>query len=87
MPEEKGEHIDYQKGFNEGYIIAKHMPELSNELSKIKSDSPRMEGLRDGREQFSLEKEKLHIPAWLKEDTTKNTPHIPPKDRDREHER
>lgn len=87
MPEEKGEHIDYQKGFNEGYIIAKHMPELSNELSKIKSDSLRMEGFRDGREQFSLEKEKFHTPAWLKEDTRQISHHSPPKDRNQDKER
>lgn len=87
MLEEKDEHIDYQKGFNEGYIIAQHMPELSDELSKVKSDSPRMEGFRDGHEQFSLEKDHVHVPAWLKEETIKDSPHIPPKDRDREHER
>lgn len=87
MPDEKDEHINYQKGFNEGYIIAQHMPELSSELSKMESESPRMEGFRDGHQQFTLEQEKVYIPAWLKEDMVKDSPHIPPKDRDREHER
>lgn len=87
MGQKKDENIDYQKGFNEGYIIAQHMPELSNELAKLKNDSPRVEGFRDGHQQFALEKVKDYRPAWIKEDTAKDTPHIPPKDRDREHER
>jgi len=87
MREEKEEHIDYQKGFNEGYIIAQHMPELSNELAKVKSESPRMEGFRDGHQQFALEKVKDYRPAWIREDAAKDTPQVPPKARDREHER
>lgn len=45
------------KGFNEGYLLAQHMPELLEKLANIKSDSPRMLGIQDGRREFLIEKE------------------------------
>ena len=58
-PEDK-----YQQGFNEGYIITKHLPDLSDSLAAIESENPRLEGFRDGREEFVLEKikEKQQLP-------------------------
>lgn len=39
---------DFIKGFNNGYIIAKHAPVLSDHLSKIESEAPRIEGVQQG---------------------------------------
>lgn len=46
----------YQQGFNDGYLIAEHMPELSENLSSVKNDTPRITGMQDGRRQFVLER-------------------------------
>ena len=46
---------EYLKGFNEGYLIGKHLPDVSNSLSRIESHSPRIEGFRDGQQQLILE--------------------------------
>jgi hypothetical protein len=45
----------YQTGFNEGYLIAKHEPDLSDKLATMKSDTPRIDGIQDGRREFILE--------------------------------
>jgi len=58
---------DYQKGFNEGYLIAFHLPALANSISRITNQTPRFEGLRDGQKQFILEQAKDQLP-WLKRD-------------------
>jgi hypothetical protein len=64
-------HPDYQKGFNEGYSIAKLAPEIAETLSKAQTQSERMKGFKDGRKEFLLEKEKAKdlMPGWLKDDT------------------
>jgi len=55
MDNNSKENIEYQKGFNEGYLVAQHLPELSNSLAKIESTSPRIEGFHDGHQQLLLE--------------------------------
>lgn len=60
---------NYLKGFNNGYILSKYSPELAEKLSQVKSESPRMEGFRDGRTEFV--NEKSHYPQWLKRDFSK----------------
>ncbi len=77
----------YQKGFNEGYIIAKHLPDLSNELAKVEPTTPRIEGFHDGRTQFVLEQTKEHRPAWMNPDRHIGTEHDKIKDRGKEPER
>ena len=59
----------YQKGFNEGYIIAKHIQNFS-----FKSNAPgmRTEGFVDGQKQFILERDKTRLPDWLKSNSNKN---------------
>jgi hypothetical protein len=47
---------DFQKGFNDGYIIAKHLPELADQLAKVESISPQIEGFKNGRIEFLAEK-------------------------------
>ena len=72
----------YTKGFNEGYVIAEHLPDLAHDLSKIESASPRMEGFRDGRRQYVLEQTKERPPAWL--DAGRDREQNPTKDQERE---
>lgn len=71
---------DYVKGFNEGYLITKHMPELSKSLASAMVMLTRSEGFKDGKKQFEIElekgkdnvKEKDNTPNWLKPDRLKN---------------
>lgn len=60
----------YQKGFNEGYTIAKYLPELGEQLAKATGDSERSLGFQDGQKQLILEQSKEKYPAWLKGDRT-----------------
>lgn len=53
---------EYIKGFNEGYLISKNLPDLSNKLSKTDLSDSRGQGMRDGIEQFNLEKSFEKIP-------------------------
>lgn len=69
MADDQTSEAKYQKGFNEGYLISKHEPDLAEKLSQVKSDNPRMEGFLDGRNEFI--QEKAHYPQWLKRDFAK----------------
>jgi hypothetical protein len=56
----------YKQGFNEGYIIAKHLPDLSDTLATVASTAPRIEGFQDGRKQFVLEQVRDRRREWAK---------------------
>ncbi|MGN8037832.1 hypothetical protein ACTJJ0_22260 [Chitinophaga sp. 22321] len=60
-------HPDYIKGFNEGYTLAKHMPDLSEKLPTSLGSSERGQGFKAGRDQYILELEKQR-PSWLRKD-------------------
>lgn len=45
----------YVKGFNDGYIIAEHKPELATQLKSLQQDGPWFEGFRDGHSAFRQE--------------------------------
>jgi hypothetical protein len=49
----------YQQGFNEGYVLAQYVPEIADFFAEIDSAEPRLEGLRDGREEYVLEIEMI----------------------------
>lgn len=57
----------YCTGFNEGYLVTQHYPELSASMSQIEIDLPRMEGFRDGRDQMLTEQAKEYQPKWLRD--------------------
>lgn len=65
-------HPDYQKGYNEGYILKKYMPEVADKLAEAAGNSPRGAGFRDGREQFIAEAKESRLPAWLRSDRLSN---------------
>lgn len=67
MEENTEPHPDYIKGFNEGYTLAKHMPELSEKLPVSLDETERGQGFKDGRDEYILEKEKQR-PSWLRKD-------------------
>lgn len=74
MDDEKIEMIEteYLWGFNRGYMIAEHLPDLAASLRGIKSDAPKIVGLRDGVDEFLKEKDKAMLPDWLKNDAFKS---------------
>lgn len=47
----------YLRGFNDGYIIAEHMPEVVKALADVKEKTPHVEGFLDGAKQYSLDVE------------------------------
>ena len=77
----------YIKGFNEGYIITKHLPEVSDCIVQVQSESPRLDGFRDGRKQLVLEKIAERHKTPLKTEQNKDIRQEPRKDRDLEPDR
>jgi len=77
----------YIKGFNEGYIITKHLPEVSDCIVQVQSESPRLDGFRDGRKQLVLEKIAEQHKTPLKTEQNKDIRQEPRKDRDLEPDR
>ncbi len=82
MSEQQQYEADYKQGFNEGYIIAQHLPDLSDQLAQVESEAPRIEGLKDGGKQFVLEQVKTNRPKWMQHDTHKPDKTTPDKNKD-----
>lgn len=61
-------HEQYISGFNQGYLLARHLPELAEKLTKIEGKSDRVLGMKEGIEQYVLEQSKDRTPDWLKKD-------------------
>ncbi|PKK36805.1 hypothetical protein BWI96_10570 [Siphonobacter sp. SORGH_AS_0500] len=82
--EEEPIHPDYIKGFNDSYLLAQHLPELAEKLSAIQGNSPRLQGMREGRQQYLSEQVKAKMPSWLQEDrlSKSNPSSSPSKTRD-----
>lgn len=87
MEESEKPHPDYQKGFNEGYTIAKHMPEFAEQLAKATAENLRGSGFQEGRKQFLLEQEKDRYPSWLTGDRSTKSPNEPNKTKDMDKDR
>lgn len=56
---------EYQKRFNEGYALAKYMPEVAETLAQSLKDNDRGQGFRDGRNQYLREQLKEKLPSRL----------------------
>ncbi len=69
---EETEKIDPKqlKGFNDGYLLAVHEPELAEKLAKIEAVSPWLVGMQQGRIQYVNEQIKTKLPSFLKESRT-----------------
>lgn len=59
---------EYLKGFNNGYVFAKHDPELASALAAMMKGSEKAQGFSDGAKEFLKEKQKGKMPSWLKKD-------------------
>lgn len=59
---------DYIKRVNDGYVLAKYMPELAAKLKQAAKD--REDGFATGIEQFQKENEKDRhlLPVWINKD-------------------
>jgi hypothetical protein len=55
----------YTKGFNEGYILAQYLPQVAVDLTRIKSEHPRISGIQDGARWYALEQMRQKHPSWL----------------------
>lgn len=75
---------EYQKRFNEGYTIAKYMPELAEQLSIALKDNERGNGFRDGRNQYLTEQVKDKLPSWLSGTRPAKEENQPDKSKDRD---
>lgn len=64
---------EYVKGFNEGYLMAEHLPDIADKLARVKNNSERLSGFKDGKSQHFLEKF-----------NEQHRSHDKPKERDRE---
>jgi len=67
MEQEEKTDGNYIKGFNEGYVITQHMPELADIVAHVKNETLRLEGFRDGRKQFVLEQVRNYTPPQQKQ--------------------
>lgn len=65
---------DYLKGFNEGYLISQHMPEIADQLAKAYGTNPRGQGFNQGKEQYSNEQFEQRLPSWMKHKQQKYDP-------------
>jgi hypothetical protein len=63
---------EFVKGFNQGYLLAKHLPDLAEQLGQaVGSNSEHATGLQAGRDQLLSEQRRERFPAWLRGDYTK----------------
>lgn len=84
MEDENKIEPEYVKGFNEGYTLAQHMPDLADKLAKIDSDFIRLTGFKAGREQYQAEQVKTRLPSWLTGERPAKGPDALDKNRDRD---
>ena len=84
MEEQDKVEPEYVKGFNEGYLISQHEPELAEKLTSIDSDFIRLVGFKAGREQYQKEQVRERLPEWLKRDRSFQGRNTPDKSKDRD---
>lgn len=78
---------EYISGFNKGYLLAKEFPEIADILSSATGSSDKLDGMKDGRQQYldealeknvavnksiTSEKDEEYRPIWLSGDRLKN---------------
>ncbi len=78
---EKNEKL-YTEGFNNGYLIAKHEPELSKKLTSGSTNEGNdyFDGLISGKQEYEMEK----VKGRLKGMSRNNTPSKDDKSKDKE---
>ncbi|MFT3793639.1 hypothetical protein [Flavobacterium sp.] len=84
MPEQDRETSEYIKGFNEGYLITQHLPDLADRLATIETDVPRVGGFKDGRKQYALDQVRNNRAKWAAKETPSKAEKSQERDFDRE---
>lgn len=74
----------YCKGFNEGYLLTKHLPNIADQVVKAQGSSERLQGFKAGRTEFIIEQakgpqqgkeaEKGHVEISKAKDAAKDDP-------------
>ena len=72
----------YVKGWREGYILTKHLPEMAKDLASSKNKTPYFEGFRAGKDEYLREQLVSHRPNWLKDNFNSTDPHMKTKGKD-----
>lgn len=69
-------HPDYLKGFNEGYLLRQHNPELADSLARSFKDisSERASGFIAGGKEYDKEREQVLSISWMKPLPGEDTP-------------
>lgn len=89
------------KAFNDGYLLSKHEPELLNViLQGDRSNTPYIQAMALGKEQYDMEKEKdkdksmdekvqdkNRYPSWLTRDRSNRSDPEPDRDKDKDLDR
>ena len=60
----------FTKGFNNGYLLAKHEPVLLKQLLIAKNDNEYFKGLVSGKKEHDIEKMKVRLKTVTKSETT-----------------
>lgn len=63
-------HPDYLKGFNEGYLLQRHNPQLAESIGKAMegSSSQRTTGFIAGCSEYQKEREQVLTVSWMNKD-------------------
>ncbi|MFZ4751902.1 MAG: hypothetical protein ACOYLG_01045 [Chitinophagaceae bacterium] len=60
----------FTKGFNNGYLLAKHEPVLLKQLLVVKNENEYIKGLVSGKKQHDIEKMRVRLKTISKGETT-----------------
>lgn len=72
----------YVKGWREGYILTKHLPDMANDIANSKNKTPYFEGFREGKSEYLREKIVSFRPKWLIDRFNETDPQMKTKGKD-----
>lgn len=72
----------YVKGWREGYILTKHLPDMAKDLAASKNKTPYFEGFRAGKDEYLREQMRERLPKWLRDDFNSTDPYMKTKGKD-----
>lgn len=84
MEENETPDPEYLKGFNEGYTLSKHLPDLAEKIIPSIGNSLRGTGFAQGRQEYLLELRREKYPAWRKNSQINRTDEPQVRDMDKE---
>ncbi len=57
----------FQKGFNNGYYMSEHEPDLARQISQIENATAHLDGFKAGRIEYFKEQIKDFDKSWVQE--------------------